>query len=143
MMNPNIFHTLQDSMIVSIRDRCFCSFTAQNFTKIQQFTSLRWGIKGNVQTFFNMGKKQLFKNFILILWTINFIILRIDIPFFDDLPGSNSHLSEFPFRHLWQEQIFSFPIIRPSGEKAIMCIFSHCKILNFSLGFFLIFARWS
>ena len=40
ILSPNIFHTLQDSMIVSIRDRCCYGFTAQNFTKIKQFTGL-------------------------------------------------------------------------------------------------------
>ena len=58
-------------------------------------------------------------------------------PFLMILPGSNSHLSKFPFRHLWQEQIFSFRIIRPSEKKAVMCSFSHCKIFNSPLVVFL------
>ena len=51
------------------------------------------------------------------------------------LPDSNLHLSKYLFRHSWQYQIFSFPIIWPSGKKAIMCNFSHCKILKFLVVF--------
>ena len=86
-----------------------------------------------------MGKKRLFRNFILlILCAINFIIVRIDILFFDNSAWFNSHLSKFLFRHSWQEQRFSFPTIRPLGKKAIMCNFSDCKILNSSLDCFML-----
>ena len=50
---------------------------------------------------------------------------------------------KFPFRHLWQEQIFSFGIIQQPGKKALACNFLHCKTLNSSLGCFLVPARWS
>ena len=91
-----------------------------------------------------MGEKWLFRNFILlILWAINFIILKeLVSPLLMILPGSNSHLFKFPFRHSWQEQRFSFPIIWPSGKKAIICNFSRCKILNSFIGCFPISARW-
>ena len=130
-------------MIISIRDRCCCGFTAQNFTK----KTIHWLEVVNLRqhkNLFNMGEKWLFRNFILlILWAINFIILKeLASPLLMILPGSNSHLFKFPFRHSWQEERFSFPIIWPSGKKAIMCNFSHCKILNSFIGCFPVSARW-
>ena len=56
------------------------------------------------------------------------------------LSGSNSHLSKFAFRHSWQEQRFSFPIVCPSEKKPRTCNFSQCKIL---ISCFIISTRWS
>ena len=53
------------------------------------------------------------------------------------LSGSNSHLSKFAFSHSWQEQRFSFPIVRPSEKETSTCNFSQCKISQ------CISARWS
>ena len=87
------------------------------------------------------GKKTLFRNYILlILWGINFIILRIDILFFDDSVWLKFTLSKFAFRHSWQEQRFSFPIVCPSEKKPRTCNFSQCKIL---ISCFIISTRWS
>ena len=58
-------------------------------------------------------------------------------PFLMIVSGSNSHLSKFAFSHSWQEQRFSFPIVRPSEKKPSTCNFSQCKISQ------CISARWS
>ena len=140
-MTPNIFCTLQDSMIVSIRDR-----SKQLKTIQRQNKSLAWGgeYKATYKPFLISEKNDSLRISSSSYSEASILSSsELTSPFLMILPASNSHLSKFPFRHLWQEQIFYFPIIRPSGKKAIMCNFSHCKILNSSLGCFLISARWS
>ena len=98
----------------------------------------------NVQTFFDMEKNYSLRiSFSLYSKPSILSSSELTSHFLMILPGSNSHLSKFPFRHLWQEQIFSFRIIQQPGKKALACNFLHCKTLNSSLGCFLVPARWS